>query len=120
LIREIGYWEGGVDLQEVEFELLSAHHADGPRAPGGRSARSFQPVVRRVLSEFLRVFRSIHFAGGFLLHRVRRRSVLECRTVRDGADGPRAPRGPSVIAGAVLEVRGLFSDGPPQPCGQSA
>jgi hypothetical protein len=45
--------------------------------------------------------------------------VLECWTVRDGADGPRAHRGQSVIEGAVLEVRGLFSDGPPQPRGQS-
>jgi hypothetical protein len=27
-----------VDLKEVEFGLLSAHHADVPRAPGGRSA----------------------------------------------------------------------------------
>jgi hypothetical protein len=46
--------------------------------------------------------------------------------VRDGADGPRAHRGRSVIEGAVLEVRGLFSDGrshadsPPRPCGRSA
>jgi hypothetical protein len=35
-----------------------------------------QPVVRRVLREFLRVFLSIHFTGGFLLHGVRERSVL--------------------------------------------
>jgi hypothetical protein len=78
------------------------------------------PSVLRVLREFLRVFRSIHFVGGFLLHEVRGRSVLECRTVRDGADGPRAHHGQSVIEGAVLEVPGLFSDGPPQPRGQSA
>jgi hypothetical protein len=39
--------------------------------------------------------------------------------VCDGADGPRAHRGGSVIEGAVLEVRGLFSDGPSQPRGQS-
>jgi hypothetical protein len=31
---------------------------------------------------------------------------LECQTVHDGADGPRAHRGQSVIEGAVLEVRG--------------
>jgi hypothetical protein len=68
----------------------------------------------------LRAFRSIHFAGGFLLHGVRRQSVLECQTVRDGADGPQAHRGRSIIEGAVLEVRGLFSDGPSQPHRQSA
>jgi hypothetical protein len=76
--------------------------------------------VRRVLCLFLHAFRSIHFASGFLLHSVRERSVLECRTVYDGADGPRAHRGRSVIEGVVLEVRGLFSDGPSQPRGQSA
>jgi hypothetical protein len=42
------------------------------------------------------------------------------RTVRDGADGPRAHQEQSVIEGAVLEIQGLFSDGPPQPRGQSA
>jgi hypothetical protein len=30
-----------------------------------------------VLCEFLRVFHSIHFAGAFLLHGIRGRSVLE-------------------------------------------
>jgi hypothetical protein len=39
LIREIGQRDGGVDVQEVGLELLSAHHADGPRVPGRRSAR---------------------------------------------------------------------------------
>jgi hypothetical protein len=82
--------------------------ADGPRC-------GFQPAVRRVLHVFLRAFRSIHFVGGFWLHGVRGRSVLECRTVRDGADGPRAHRGRSVMERAVLKVRGLFSDGPSQP-----
>jgi hypothetical protein len=86
---------------------------DGPR--GG-----FQPAVRRVLRMFLRAFRSIQFAGGFLLHGVHEWFVLECRTVRDGADGPRAHRGRSVIEGAVLEVRGLFLDGPSHPRGQFA
>jgi hypothetical protein len=69
---------------------------------------------------FLRAFHSILFAGGFLLHEVHGRSVLECQTVRDGADGPRAHCGLSVIKGVVLEVRGLFSDGPSQPRGRSA
>jgi hypothetical protein len=80
--------------------------ADGPR--GG-----FQPAIRRVLHEFLRVFRLILFVGGFLLHEVFGRSVLECRTVHDGADGSRAHCGRSVTEGAVLEVRGRFSDSPP-------
>jgi hypothetical protein len=93
--------------------MVRAPLADGPR--GG-----FQPTVCRVLRVFLRAFRLIHFAGGFLLHGVRGRSVLKCQTVRDGADGPRAYRGRSVIEGAVLEVQGLFSDSPSQPCGQSA
>jgi hypothetical protein len=84
--------------------------ADGPR--GG-----FQPAVRRVLREFLCVFRSINYVGGYLLHVVRERSVLDCRMIRDGADGLRVHRGRSVIEGAVLEVRGLFSDSPPQPRG---
>jgi hypothetical protein len=84
------------------------------------SQRGFQPIVRRVLREFLRAFLSIHFVGGFLLHGVRGRSVLECRMVSDEADGPRAHRGRSVIEGAVLEVRGFFSDGLLQPRGQSA
>jgi hypothetical protein len=87
--------------------------ADGPR--GG-----FQPAVRRVLRVFLRAFHSILFVGGFLLHEVRGRFVLECRMVRVRADGPRAHHGRSVIEGAILEVRGLFSNGPSQPRGQSA
>jgi hypothetical protein len=61
---------------------------------------------------FFFAFRSIHFVGGFLLHEVRRLSILECRTVRDGADGPRAHHGRSVIEGAVLEVWERFSNGP--------
>jgi hypothetical protein len=47
--------------------------------------------------------------------------------VRDGADGPRAHRGWSVIEGAVLVVGDRFSDsslqpadGPPYPHGRSA
>jgi hypothetical protein len=92
--------------------MVRAPLVDGPQ--GG-----FQPAVRRLLREFLRAFRSIHFVGGFLLHEVRRRSVLECWTVRDGADSLWAHHGRSVIEGGVLEVRGLFSDGPPQVRGQS-
>jgi hypothetical protein len=92
------------------------------------------PGVLRVLREFLRVFRLIHFVGGFLLHEVREWSVLECRTVRGGADGPWAHRGRSIIEGAILEVWERFqtvrcssrtvcrthADGPPGGRGQSA
>jgi hypothetical protein len=95
--------------------LRSTRTVCAPLANGLR--RGFQPAVRRVLHVFLRAFRSILFASGFLLHEVRGRSVLECRMVRDGANGPRAHRGRSVIEGAVLEVRGLFLDGLSQPCG---
>jgi hypothetical protein len=86
---------------------------DGPR--GG-----FQPAVHRVLREFLRAIHSIHFVSGFLLHEVCGRSVLECQTVRDGADDSRAHRRWSVIWGAVLEVHESFSDSPLLPCGRSA
>jgi hypothetical protein len=97
---------------------VSALHADGRVAPGGRSARRQQFVVFFACScvLFVRSFLPVDF----LLHGVRGRSVLECRTVRDGANGPRAHRGRSVVEGAVLEVWGLFSDGPSQPRGQSA
>jgi hypothetical protein len=71
------------------------------------------PSVLCVHREFLCAFRSIHFVGGFLVHAVRGRSVLECRTVRVWADGPWVHRGWSIIEGAVLVVRELFSDGPP-------
>jgi hypothetical protein len=87
--------------------------ADGPR-------EGFQPAVLHVLREFLRAFRLILFVGGFLLHEVRGRYVLECRTVRDRADGAQALRGQSVIEGVVLEVRGVFLDSPPRPRGRSA
>jgi hypothetical protein len=46
------------------------------------------------------------------VHEVRGRSVLECLMVRDGAGGPWAHHGRSVIEGAVLVVRELISDGP--------
>jgi hypothetical protein len=103
-------------------------------SPGGQSVRAWRtvreehdsPGVLHVLPEFLHVFRSIHFVSGFLLHEVRGRSVLECRTVRGRADGPLAHRGWSVIGDAV-HVQEHFSDGPPQladgppyPLGRSA
>jgi hypothetical protein len=56
-------------------------HADSPQ--GG-----FQLGVLRVRHEFFRVFRSIHFVGGFLVHEVWR-MVRELST-----DGPRVADGP--------------------------
>jgi hypothetical protein len=78
------------------------------------------PSVLRVHCEFLRVFCSILFVGGFLVHEVHGRSVLECQTIRVGADGLWVHRGRSVIEGAVLEIRWLFLDSPPQTRGRSA
>jgi hypothetical protein len=103
--------------------LTSKRSSSGCRnPPRGRSVGAWRtvreeadsPSVFRVLREFLCVFCLIHFVSGFLLHEVCRRSVLECRMVCDVADGPRSHRGWSVIEGAVLEVRGHFSDSPPQ------
>jgi hypothetical protein len=61
------------------------------------------------------------------VHEVPGRSILECgRSVLERtvcgfiADGLRVHRGRSVIEGAILVVRELFSDGPPQLCGQFA
>jgi hypothetical protein len=59
----------------------------------------------------------LFFVGGFLVHEVCGRSVLECRTVRDEADGPRVHHGLSFILGALLEVRVAISDGPCPPRG---
>jgi hypothetical protein len=80
---------------------VRAHLEDGPR--GG-----FQPAFRPVFRVFLRAFHSIHFVSGFFLLEVHERSILEFRTVRVGADSPRAHHRQSVIEGAVLEVQGLF------------
>jgi hypothetical protein len=54
------------------------------------------------------------------VHEVCGRSVLECQTVRDEADGPRVHHGRSVFLDAILEVRVAISDGPCPPRGQSA
>jgi hypothetical protein len=80
---------------------LSAHHTDGPRAPGGQSARRLSASSSSCSSCVLVCLSFNPF----------------CRTVRVGVDGPRAHRGRSVIERAVLEVQGLFSDGPSQPRG---
>jgi hypothetical protein len=102
--------------------------ADRPRGSHGLSARSPRtvrevpdsPAVLRVLAGFLSASLSILFVGGFLVHEVCGRSVLECQTVRDEVDGPRIHHGRSVFLGAVLEVRVAFSDGSCPPRGQSA
>jgi hypothetical protein len=54
------------------------------------------------------------------VHEVCGWSVLECRTVRDEADGPRVHHRRYVFLSAVLEVWVAFSDGPLPPRGQSA
>jgi hypothetical protein len=51
---------------------------DSPRVHGGRREEPDSPNVLRVRREFLCVFHLIHFVGGFLVHEVRGRSVLEC------------------------------------------
>jgi hypothetical protein len=113
--------------------LTSKRSGSGCRNPlGGRSAGAWRTVREEpnslsVLREFLRVFRSIHFVGGFFLHEVCGRSVLECRMVRDGADSLRAHCGQSVIEGQYWRFRGYFwtvhrshADSPPRPRGRSA
>jgi hypothetical protein len=54
------------------------------------------------------------------MHEVCGRFVLECRTVRDDADGPQVHHGWSVFLSALLEIRVAISDGPCPPRGQSA
>jgi hypothetical protein len=53
------------------------------------------------------------------VHEVCGRSILECWTVRDEADGPRVHHGWCVFSSAVLEVRVAITDGPHPPRGQS-
>jgi hypothetical protein len=105
-------------------------------SPGGQSAQAWRTVREEphspsVLRKFLCVFRSIHFVGVFLLHEVRERSS---RTVRGGADGPRAIAdgpllrvrygGSRVIFGrsaaAPRTVRLGHANGSPGACGRSA
>jgi hypothetical protein len=89
LIRESG-------KEKVELTFKGRARAAGI-PPGGQSVGTWRmvceqpdsPSVLRVLHEFLRAFHSIHFVGGFLLHGVRGRSVLEYRTVHGSiADSP--------------------------------
>jgi hypothetical protein len=54
------------------------------------------------------------------VHEVCGRSVLECRTVHDEADGPHVHHGRFVFLGALLEVRVAISDSPCPPHGRSA
>jgi hypothetical protein len=56
--------------------------ADCPRGAG-------EPGCSSCSCEFLSAFLSILFVGGFLVHEVCGRSILECRKVHDEADGPR-------------------------------
>jgi hypothetical protein len=108
-----------VNLQEVGLELLSAHHADGPRSRSGRSAGGFQAANHRVLRVFLFAFLLIHLARCFWLHKVWRTVREERPDNPRGADGLQVEDGRSIIRGAVREVRVAFSDGPPCPSGRS-
>jgi hypothetical protein len=94
--------------------------ANRPRGHRGPSARCLTAQLFFVFCGFLSASLSILFVGGFLVHEVCGQSVLECRTVRDEADGPRIHHGRFVFLGAVLEVRVAFSNGPCPPRGQSA
>jgi hypothetical protein len=46
------------------------------------------------------------------VHEVRGRSVLECRAVHVGADGPRVHHGRFVFRSVLLEALAAISDGP--------
>jgi hypothetical protein len=96
------------------------HVADSPLGTRRRSARCRLTGCSSCSSQVLACLSFDPFVSGFLVHEVHRRSVLECWTIRVGADGPWAHCGWSVIEGVVLEVQELFSEGPPQTCGQSA
>jgi hypothetical protein len=63
---------------------------------------------------------SICLAVCFWLHKVWQTVREERPDSLCGADSPRVEDERSVIEGAVLEVQGIFSDGPSQPRGQSA
>jgi hypothetical protein len=63
---------------------------------------------------------SIRLAVCFWLHKVWRIVRKERPDSSCGADGLQVVDGRSITEGAVLEIRELFSDGPPQPRGQSA
>jgi hypothetical protein len=54
------------------------------------------------------------------VHEVRRRFVLECRTVHDKADGLQVHHGQYVFFGALLDVRVAISNGLCPPRGRSA
>jgi hypothetical protein len=112
-----------------------SHLVDHPRGSRGPSARC---LTARLFFVFVRVLERLSFDtffGGFLVHEVCGRSVVECRTVRDEADGPRVHHRQSDFLGALLEVRvaifrrsmpssqivrALLVDSPSRHCGRSA
>jgi hypothetical protein len=93
---------------EVTADRLRGHR--GPSTWSQRTVRDFPDST----------FLSILFVGGFLVHEVCERFVLECRTVCEEADGPRVHHGQSIILGALLEVWVAISEGMRPPRGQSA
>jgi hypothetical protein len=97
----------------------------GSRGPFARSLRTDRevpdsPSCSSCSCEFLGALLSILFVSGFLVHEVCGRSVLECRTVRDEADGPWVHHRWSVFLSALLDVQVAILDGPRPPRGQSA
>jgi hypothetical protein len=110
--------------------LTFKRSGSGYRIPPGRqSVRAWRtvreepdsPSVLRVHREFLHVFHSIHFVGGFLVHEVRGRFVLECQTVRGSiADSPLLRMQYWWFRTYFRAVRHSPADNPPRPHGQSA
>jgi hypothetical protein len=101
----------GSDYCSCAWRTVRQGHADSPRG-ADRSG------VHRVLRVFVRARVLIHFVRCFWL-------LVVCQTVYEVSanglfrvDGPWVGHEQSIFWGAVLEVRGLFSDGPPRPCGR--
>jgi hypothetical protein len=95
---------------------VSADRLRGHRGPSARC------LTAQLFFVFVRVLERLSFdlfVGGFLVHEVCGRSVLECRTVCDEADSPRVHHRRTVFLGAILEVRVAISDGPCPHRGQS-
>jgi hypothetical protein len=98
--------------------LCSMRMVCAPLTDGSRGG--FQPAVHSVLRAFLHAFRSIHSAGGFLLHGLRGRSVTG-RTVRGPiADGPLLMVQYYRFVGCFRTARCSHADSPPWPRGRYA
>jgi hypothetical protein len=92
--------------------MLYAHHADGPRAPGGRSARRLSASSSSSSSCVLVRLSFDSFGRVLLVHKVWRTVCEESPNSPRGVDGPRVEDGRSVAEGGVLVVQERFSEGP--------